>query len=77
MRTRRRPSAYAMVLASLIVMSGCLLYRGDRRRNLVGSGARPTASDTPRIEVVLHHRHTMDGQDAGGQATEVTFKQIS
>jgi hypothetical protein len=64
------------LVASLVLASGCLLYRGERVPNLIATGARPTAADAPRIEVVLHHRHTMDGKDAGGQATENTFKSV-
>lgn len=67
-----------VIVLSLVVVtaSGCLLYRGDRHPDLVGSGAKPTASGAPRIDVVLHHRHTMDGKDAGGQATEATLKSM-
>src|SRR5205823_7287977 len=66
----------ALLIVSLVATTGCLLYRGDRQPNLIGTGARATAPDAPRIEVVLHHRHTIDGKDAGGQATELTFKQM-
>jgi len=66
----------ALLIVSLVATTGCLLYRGDRQPNLIATGARATAPDAPRIEVVLHHRHTIDGKDAGGQATELTFKQM-
>src|SRR5436309_13461419 len=65
----------ALLIVSLVATTGCLLYRGDRQPNLIGTGARATAPEAPRIEVVLHHRHTIDGKEAGGQATELTVKQ--
>ena len=66
-----RPIALALLCA---FSSGCLLWTGERIPNLVGTGAKPGISTQPRIEVVLHHVHTMDGKDAGGAATDASYK---
>jgi hypothetical protein len=53
---------------------GCLLWSGERVPNLIGSGAKPTLAVRPRIELVLHHIHTLDGKDAGGTAADATYE---
>lgn len=53
---------------------GCLLWSGERVPNLIETGAKPALAMQPRIELVLHHIHTMDGKDAGGTATDATYK---
>jgi len=63
----------AMTLLCLS-LTGCLFWSGERIPNLVETGAKPTLALQPRIELVLHHVHTMDGKDAGGMATDSTYK---
>ena len=60
----------------VLTLSGCIIYQGDRQPNLVAGGFNPATSGAPRIEVVLHHVHTMDGSDAGGMATDLTYKEM-
>ena len=75
-RSQLRAIRTALILATAIGGTSCILYRGDRRPNLVATGARPVLESAPRIEVVLRHRHTMDGQDAGSFATATSLKTI-
>lgn len=71
-----RRCALGALFGALLGASGCLIYPGDRQPNLVARHEAPSVTAAPRIEVVLHHQHTMDGSDAGGQATELTYKVV-
>lgn len=61
---------------AVLTLSGCIIYQGDRQPNLVVGGYSPATASAPRIEVVLHHVHTMDGSDAGGTSTDLTYKEM-
>jgi hypothetical protein len=49
------------------------MYAGDRTPNLIATGARADLAAAPRIEVILSHRHTMEGEPVSS-ATDVTYR---
>lgn len=57
-----------------LLTTGCLLWSGKRIPNWIETGAKPTLASQPRIEMVLHHTHTMDGKDGGGMVTDASYK---
>jgi len=61
-------------IISMVVMNGCVAYMGDRTPNLVAKGYKPTLAKAPRIDVILHHRHTLDGEDSSGDIVDDTYK---
>jgi hypothetical protein len=67
----------SLVACALIawVATGCLIYAGDRLPERVGDAATAAALPPPPIEVVLRHKHTMEGRDQG-LATDLSYGQI-
>lgn len=59
--------AFAVAISALFLsQGGCIMYEGRRSPDLVGRGGKAAeVRSTPRIDVRLEHRQTMDGRPYG------------
>ena len=60
------------VVLAASLLQGCLMYSGEKSPNLIETEPAPSLTAAPRIDVIMLHKHTMDGRSAGTGAEDAT-----